>query len=84
MSGSNGTIAQRRITGGSGEEYKLAQSSNTANTGETSTASDHTHTFTTAAEGTHGHTINAAGTSGNATNANLPPYYALAFIMRTT
>jgi hypothetical protein len=31
-----------------------------------------------------GITINYAGTSGNATNANLPPYYALAFIMRVS
>jgi hypothetical protein len=37
----------------------------------TSTAGAHTHTFTTA----------SAGSSG--TNANLPPYYALAFIMKT-
>ena len=30
--------------------------------------------------GNHSHTINSAGSSG--TNANLPPYYALAFIMK--
>lgn len=28
----------------------------------------------------HSHTINSAGSS--ATNANLPPYYALAYIMK--
>lgn len=32
---------------------------------------------------THSLTIDYAGTPGNATNSNLPPYYALAFIMRT-
>ena len=31
----------------------------------------------------HSHVINYAGTSGNATNANLPPFYALAYIMKT-
>ena len=31
--------------------------------------------------GNHSHTINSAGSSG--TNANLPPYYALAYIMKT-
>ena len=41
----------------------------TANTGGTS--NDHTHNFTTSTEGSP------------ATNANLPPYYALAFIMKT-
>ena len=35
-------------------------------------AGDHTHTFTTAASG-----------SGDGTNANLPPYYALAYIMKS-
>ena len=32
--------------------------------------------------GSHSHTINASGSSG--TNANLPPYYALCYIMRTS
>ena len=32
--------------------------------------------------GSHSHTINATGASG--TNANLPPYYALCYIMRTS
>jgi len=36
------------------------------------TSNGHTHTFTTSAAGS------------SATNANLPPYYALAFIMRTS
>lgn len=38
--------------------------------GQTTTAGSHTHTFTT----------NSTGSSG--TNANLPPYYALCFIMK--
>jgi microcystin-dependent protein len=36
---------------------------------------------TTSTHAGHTHTIDSAGSSG--TNANLPPYYALAFIMRT-
>jgi hypothetical protein len=38
----------------------------------TETSNDHSHTFETSAAGS------------SATNANLPPYYALAFIMRTS
>ena len=34
--------------------------------------------------GTPTGTISYAGTTGNATNANLPPYYALCYIMKTT
>jgi microcystin-dependent protein len=37
-------------------------------------------TANTAAAGSHTHTINSAGSSG--TNANLPPYYALAYIQK--
>jgi hypothetical protein len=40
-------------------------------TRQTASAGDHSHTVT----------VNSAGSSG--TNANLPPYYALAFIMKT-
>ena len=43
---------------------------------------DNTGTRTTNSAGTHSHTVtvNSAGSSG--TNANLPPYYALAYIMK--
>jgi hypothetical protein len=51
---------------------------------------DHTHGFTSggmSANSTHDHTVTVTGTSGSAgssaTNANLPPYYALAYIMKT-
>ena len=47
--------------------YKMAFDITTKNTGGTGA---HTHTFTTAASGVSG------------TNRNLPPYYALAYIMR--
>ena len=55
------------------------------NQGTTSTDINHTHnvygnTGYMNSGNTHSHTIDAAGASG--TNANLPPYYALAFIMK--
>ena len=40
-------------------------------------------TRTTAAAGSHSHTITIDSSGSSGTNANLPPYYALAFIMRT-
>jgi len=39
-----------------------------------------TNTYTTSSAGAHTHTISTTGSSG--TNANLPPYYALAYIMK--
>lgn len=45
---------------------------------------NHTHSFTTggvSANHTHAITVDAQGASG--TNANLPPYYALAYIMKS-
>lgn len=49
--------------------------------GSTDPAGAHSHTFTTGgANSDHTHTIPTAGVSG--TNANLPPYYALCFIMK--
>jgi microcystin-dependent protein len=36
----------------------------------------------TAAGGSHFHEVNLANSGSTATNANLPPYYALAFIMK--
>lgn len=39
-----------------------------------------TQTANTGSAGAHTHTIDSAGSSG--TNANLPPYYALAYIMK--
>ena len=40
-------------------------------------------TDSTAGAGSHSHTVSVASTGTSGTNANLPPYYALAFIMRT-
>jgi hypothetical protein len=38
---------------------------------------------TTSSAGAHTHTVTVASTGDSGTNANLPPYYALAFIMKT-
>ncbi|MCY1165184.1 hypothetical protein D9M73_50840 [compost metagenome] len=49
----------------------------------TAASGNHSHTFTTggrSAAHTHAVTVDAAGVSG--TDKNLPPYYALAYIMR--
>jgi hypothetical protein len=54
-------------TGGGGPAVSAAGESVAANTGS---AGNHSHSFTT----------NSTGSSG--TNANLPPYYALAYIMK--
>jgi len=37
----------------------------------------------TGSTGNHAHTFTTASSGASATNANLPPYYALAFIMKT-
>lgn len=56
---------------GTSSNYNLGGSTTTATIGNTSTNGAHTHTFTTNSEG-----------SGNAFDI-LPPYYALAYIMKT-
>ena len=45
-------------------------------------AGDHVHTGVTKLAGGHGHTITVTAEGVSGTDANLPPYYALAFIMR--
>ena len=51
----------------------------------TSSAGDHSHTLTTDTASAHTHTFSATSTSigGGLSHENLPPYYALAYIMRT-
>jgi hypothetical protein len=59
------------VGGDSRQDYVASSSEGTANAGGSSSAGAHQHTVTTLPEGVSG------------TNQNLPPYYALAFIMRT-
>ncbi len=58
---------------GSDIAYRLSGVSTTPTEASTTTEANHTHSVTV--------TIDSAGTSG--TNANLPPYYALCYIMKT-
>jgi hypothetical protein len=51
---------------------RRVQRNTTGITGTNGTSNNHTHDFTTSTQGS------------SATNANLPPYYALAFIMRVS
>ncbi len=54
----------------------------TANTGGAG-AHDHTYSGTTSGVSTdHNHSFTTASTGSSGTNANLPPYYALAYIMK--
>ena len=51
-------------------------------TKDTNGAGSHAHTVSIPSSGTHSHTVAVAASGTSATNANLPPYYALAYIMK--
>jgi len=68
----NQPVARQKTSGGDSDYNTEANVGGTATLGITNTVANHTHTVT----------INSAGVSG--TNANLPPYYALCYIMKTT
>ena len=56
------------------------------NLGSTTTVNGaHTHTFTTTSDGAHTHDItgSTSNTGGGLAHENLPPYYALAYIMKS-
>lgn len=66
-----------------GNSYtRRSGTSSEANT--TSSAGNHSHTLSIDSAGAHTHTITGtnASTGSSGTNANLPPYYALAYIMK--
>jgi hypothetical protein len=55
-------------------------------TGSTNGAGAHSHTFSGSTVGqsaNHTHTVTVTATGVSGTNANLPPYYALAYIMKS-
>jgi hypothetical protein len=66
----NATLKTGDNLGGNQNQYSLQATNSAATQGLTSSAGDHVHTGTTASNGTSG------------TNANLPPYFALAYIMK--
>ena len=52
---------------------------------DTGPAGSHNHTFsgTTSSAGAHTHTVSVGNTGGGASHENRPPYYALAYIMKS-
>ena len=88
----NGSGAVNFAYGGSGGQGANNVSTNSATTGITigNASADHTHTYsgtTSAVSAEHTHTVtlsvSAANTGGGLAHENRPPYYALAFIMKT-
>ena len=86
----NGSSAQAGFTGGYPvvQLYPYTQYGN-ANISVGGTNIDHTHSFTSGgmnSNTTHSHTVTVTGTSGATGSgtafSNLPPYYALAYIMK--
>ena len=73
-------------TSGSGTSSggRAADTSNSGATIYTNYAGAHTHSFTTNSTGSHSHTVTVNGAGSSGTNANLPPYYKLAYIMRVS
>jgi hypothetical protein len=67
------TYAAKAESSSTNDDYNIRSSADTADIYETSSAGAHAHTYTG--------TTDSTGTSG--TNANLPPYYALCYIMKT-
>ena len=65
-----------------GQDQAGSGSGDAVNQSNTNTGSAGGHTHTLQNAGSHAHTISTEGSS--ATNANLPPYYALCYIMRTS
>jgi microcystin-dependent protein len=61
------------------------QNTDSTQSGQLNIDASHDHTFTTASNGAHTHDItgSTANTGGGLAHENLPPYYALAYIMRT-
>ena len=53
------------------------------NGNSTEDAGTHNHYFTTSSVGDHSHSITVNATGSGAADANMPPYYTLAFIMKT-
>tara|TARA_B110000285_G_scaffold31193_1_gene32176 strand:- start:25897 stop:26868 length:972 start_codon:yes stop_codon:yes gene_type:complete len=60
----------------------LGGAGNIGSSYNTNAANAHAHTVSIPSSGTHNHTVSVASAGTSATNANLPPYYALAYIMK--
>ena len=66
------------------------ENANTSNRGahshniSTNTTGSHSHNISTDTTGAHTHTVSVSSTGESGTNKNLPPYYALAYIIKLT
>ena len=80
----HGTEAQQVALANSGQQARGGNQVGALG-GVTTTNGAHTHTFTTSSDGAHTHDITGSTSSvgGGLAHENLPPYYALAYIMRT-
>ena len=87
-----GTIYRTSDTSGSGNTSNAGGHSHNFNfniSGNTGNNGGHSHNINGASGsgGSHSHNINVSGNTGSTgnsgTNANLPPYYALCYIMKT-
>ena len=70
---SNSAMTWASAGGLGNSDYRGGSSSGTANRGKSNSAPDHSHSVSG----------NTSTSGASATNANLPPYFALAFIMKT-
>jgi len=72
-----------RAVGELGQTWSSLQNNNNNNNGNfINTNGSHSHTITVSSGGSHSHSVNSSGSSGS--GRNLPPYYALCYIMRTS
>lgn len=70
--GANDQVARTSVGGLGNQDYTLCKTRTGATVGNSSTVGNHTHSMSGS--------TSSVGSSGN--NANLPPYYALAYIMK--
>jgi hypothetical protein len=81
----NGRIISTN-TGNAGNHthsYTTNTTGNHTHTLTTNTTGNHNHTLTTNTVGNHSHSVSVNSNGVSATDKNLPPYYALAYIMKT-
>jgi microcystin-dependent protein len=89
-SGSTNTAGSHNhtYTGHNSSSYRLgsntAQDTSKSTTRTTGNAGSHSHSLDINSVGNHNHGITIGNTGGNGAHENRPPYYSLAFIMRTS
>lgn len=80
ITGAEGGHTHSLVSAGEHDHGGITGAVGTFSTGTAGVAlSDQNHTHTISSSGTHTHSVNAVGTH---THTSLPPYYALAYIMK--